>query len=44
MDSGQCLYCGFGRLNVTTDWGQCDECNKSVHQTCENDSNFENSF
>lgn len=44
MDSEKCLYCGFGRLDVTTDWVQCDECNKWVHETCENDNSFENSF
>ena len=43
-DSEKCIYCGFGRLDVTVDWVQCDKCDKWVHQACENGKDFENTF
>ncbi|CAH1171034.1 unnamed protein product [Phaedon cochleariae] len=31
----KCMYCGFGRLNVTAEWVKCDGCGGWVHKNCD---------
>ncbi|CAH1170962.1 unnamed protein product [Phaedon cochleariae] len=43
----KCLYCGFGRLDTTTDWVACDSCRRWIHVTCDpsfGDKTYSGSF
>lgn len=43
FDLEYCLYCHGGRLDVTTDWVECDKCLGFVHQKCD-DINMNKSY